>query len=232
MAAPMPMAMESPDAGKIKTGLLIAGIGLLLSSFIFVIGAVLSLFSGTIGFGFAFVGTLIVFIGGLVAFMGTKAYPKGRTMAGAGMALLLVGVILGITSWAMAPTFLLATDPLAYLNALATSIIIGFVAYLLMWIGVLVLPLRLMTGAGKGLAIAGAVLGIVGVVLVVALPYAAILATISALQGGSTVDAGAALLAAVVGFLLGLLAIFIGSILAGVGYIIGRGKLVPAGGAM
>jgi hypothetical protein len=229
MAAPMPMPMESPDTGRIKTGLLVAGIGLLLTAFI-----------GFIGFGF--IGTLIVFIGGLLMFMGTKSYPHARGTALAGMGLILVGTIMAIATFVALPSLsnlptisgtATQAEMQAVVNALLLALLLFFVAYLLTWIGVLIMPLRLVTGSSKGLVIAGSVLGILGPVIILALVYTAFSALAAGISGG-TVDEtefAAQLIGALIGILLGALMIFIGAILAGVGYIIGRGKLVPAGAA-
>jgi len=230
MAAPMPMAMEGPDAGKIKTGLLIAGIGLIISAFI-----------GFVGFGF--VGTLIVLVGGIIMFTGTKSYPKARGMAMAGMGLVLVGMVLSIATYIILPSLFSIPTPTgtptqaemqALVNAVLTGLLLFFVAYLVTWIGVLLMPLRLVTGSSKGLVIAGSVLGILGPLIVLALVYPAFSTIANAVAGG-TVDVNAfaaQIIAALIGLILGFLMILIGSILAGVGYIIGRGRLVPAGGAM
>jgi len=230
MAAPMPMAMEGPDAGKIKTGLLIAGIGLIISAFI-----------GFVGFGF--VGTLIVLVGGIIMFTGTKSYPNARGMAMAGMGLVLVGMVLSIATYIMLPSLFAIPTPTgtptqaelqAAVNAVVTGLLLFVVAYLLTWIGVLLMPLRLVTGSSKGLVIAGSVLGILGPLIIIGLVYP-LFASLSSAVAGGTVDVtefAAQIIAAVIGIILGFLMILIGSILAGVGYIIGRGKLVPAGGAM
>jgi hypothetical protein len=227
MAAPMPMPMESPDTGRIKTGLLVAGIGLLLTAFIAFVG-------------FGFIGTLIVFIGGLLMYTGTKSYPNARGTALAGMGLILVGTIMAIATFVALPSlFNLPTGTTTQaemqnaINALLLALLLFFAAYLLTWIGVLIMPLRLVTGSSKGLIIAGSVLGILGPVIILALVYTAFSALAAGVAGG-TIDQTAfasQLLGAIIGILLGILMIFIGAILAGVGYIIGRGKLVPAGAA-
>lgn len=226
MAAPMPM--ESPDTGRVKIGLLIAGIGLILGAFI--------VFSG-----FGFVTTLIVLIGGVIAFTGTKSYPNARGMAAAGMGLILVGMVLSIVTWIILPSLFALPDPgpnptaeqlQAVLNAIVTGILLFVVAYILAWIGVIIMPLRLVTGSAKGLVIAGGVLGILGPLIILGLVYTAFATLLSAAAGGTVDEAAfaAQVIAAVIGIILGALLILIGGILAGVGYIMGRSRLVPAGG--
>ncbi|HEV8594114.1 MAG TPA: hypothetical protein VGR51_01125 [Thermoplasmata archaeon] len=217
MMPPMPMPMQSPNTGKVRTGLLIAGIGLLLGAFV--------------GFGgFGFIGGLIFVVGGAIMLGGLKSYPNARGMALAGFGLALGGFVLSLVAWVMTPSlFLLVapTDPIAYLNAVVTGLLIGFVASLLLWIGVILMGMKLMTGSAKGLAIAGGVLGLLGAIIFLAMVYTAFAAMLAAVAGGGTFDVNT-LIAAAIGILLGALMSFIGSLLAGIGYIIGRNKIVPA----
>lgn len=208
--APMP---EAPGTGNVRTGLLVAGIGLILGAFL--------------GFLFGFIGPLIVLIGGALMMVGAgKSYRSAKGTATAGFALVLVGFVLNILAWVMTPALLIVGTPTVdYLNTLATGLLISFLATLIFWIGVLVMPLKLMTGSAKGLAIAGAVLGIVGALLVFVMVYLAVAAILAAATGGSVPDLNT-FLAAVAGLIIGGLMGLIGGILAGVGYIIGRGKLV------
>lgn len=226
-AAPMPM-MESPDTGRVRTGLLVAGIGLVISAFI--------------GFvGFNFIGGLIILIGGIVAFTGTKAYPNARGLAIAGVGLMVVAFVVGIVSYVVllsVPALpILATPSLtdlrAYIAAYLNVLLLQFVAGLIAWIGILVFPMKLVTGSAKGLTIAGGVLGIIGAILVLVFVYQAFAAILSSIQGGTITDPALILgqvVVALLGLVLGAVVGFIGFILAGVGYIIGRRKLVPAGG--
>jgi len=221
MGPPMMMPMETPDTGRIKTGLLLGGIGLLISAFI-----------GFVGFGF--VGSLITLIGVVLIFLGTKSYASARGMAGAGLGLVLIGFVLQIVAWTLLPTALgLFTSPTAaqleaYLKAWATSLLVSFIGGLLLWVGVLLAPLKVVTGSSKGLVIAGGILGILAVLVVFSMVYLAANALIAAI-GGGTVPTVEAIISIAFGIILGGLAGLIGGILAGVGYIIGRGKLVPAG---
>jgi len=209
--------MESPNTGKMKTGLLVAGIGLILGAFI--------------GFGgFGFVGTLILAIGGILMLTGAGSYPGAKGTIGAGFALIMVGFIIGIVAWVMTPSLFLLTPPTdlaAYLNALATGLLLSFVAGLLTWIGVIIMPMKVTTGAGKGLAMAGGILGLIGVVLVFVMVYLTVAALVAAIGGGTPPNFNS-ILAAIAGLIIGAILGLVGSILAGVGYIIGRNKLVPA----
>ncbi len=212
-----PMPMGSPNTGKVKTGLLIAGIGLVIGSFL--------------GFGgFGFIGGLLFVIGGAVLMGGLKSYPGARGTAMAGFVLALIGFVLGLVAFFITPSLVLVvapTDPVAYLNAVVLGLLVSFLASLLLWIGVILMGMRLMTGSAKGLAIAGGVLGLLGAIIVLALVYTFFAGLAAAVAGGGAFDV-AGLIAVAIGILLGLLLSFIGSILAGVGYIIGRNKLVPA----
>ena len=226
MGPPMMMPMETPDTGRIKTGLLIGGIGILINAFI-----------GFVGFGF--IGWLLTFIGVLLVWTGTKSYAQARGMATIGLVLVLVGFVLSIGTWFITPAlFAIGFVPTQaelqnILNAWATALLLQFVAGLLAWVGILLAPLKLVTGSSKGLVIAGSILGILGVVLVFGMVYLAVASILSALSGTAPdLDALASqLITALLGLIIGGLMGLIGGILAGVGYIIGRGKLVPAGAA-
>jgi len=224
MAPPMPM--ESPETGRVRTGLIVGGIGLIIWAFT--------------GFGgFGFIGPLIVFIGGIILFTGVKAYPSAKGTATIGMILVLVGAIVGIGAYALTPNYLALTlnpnptiqDVQVVLNALATALLLSFLGGLIAWIGVILMPIKLVTGASKGLTIAGGVMGILGALLVVVLVYTAVAAIAAAIAAGTQTDVTAALatlVGAVFGIILGAIVGFIGGLLAGIGYIIGRKRLVPA----
>lgn len=224
MAPPM-MPMETPDTGRIKTGLLLGGIGILINAFV-----------GFVGFGF--IGWLLTFIGVLLVWTGTKSYPQARGMAMAGMGLLLVGFVLSIVAWSVTPALFTAfggtqAELQNILNAWALSLLLTFIAGLLAWVGILLAPLKLVTGSSKGLLIAGGVLGILGVVIVFGMVYLTVGTILSALSGTAPdLDALASqLITALFGLIIGGLMGLIGGILAGVAYIIGRGKLVAPGAA-
>ncbi|HKZ63203.1 MAG TPA: hypothetical protein VJ400_02055 [Thermoplasmata archaeon] len=206
-AMPPPM-MEPPGASQVKTGLLVAGIGLILGSF-------LGLFLG-------FIGPLIVLIGAALIMTGAgKMNPAGRGMAMGGFVFVLIGLVLNIVSWVLTPAIILGGVYSADIyNSFATALLLSFVASLIYWIGVIILPMRLITGAGKALAIVGGILGLVGALLVFVMVYLALTGLISA--GNFNLNE---ILAVIAGLIIGGILSLVGGILAGVGYIIGRGRL-------
>ncbi len=217
-SAPTPIPpTAAPGTRSVRAGLLVAGIGLILW--------------GILGIVFlGYIGVLITLIGGGIMFSGTKSYPAARGMAIAGLGLLAVGFVLETTASLIMPALFVTqvSDPASYLNALATGLLLLVVAVIISWIGVLVLPLRLVTGSAKGLAVAGVAVGLVGAILVLVLFYTLVSDLAAAARAGTTPDLNRLVLAAL-GFLAGVLMGLIGGIVAGVGYILGRSKLVTVG---
>lgn len=208
----MGMPMDSPNVSRAKLGLLLVGIGLILYSFLQFL-AYLNIVS-----------YLLVVIGAVMAWMGaSKAWPTAKMTVMAGFALILVGLIVWIVAQVTLPV-LGVSYTTNYLNAYATYILVGFVASLLTWIGVILLPLKITAGAGKALTIVGGVLGLVGSLLVFGLVYFGILGLVS--QGGAITSSQ--FLTIVGGLILGGVLGLVGGILAGVGYIVGRGKMPAA----
>lgn len=210
----MGMPMDNPSVRQAKTGMLLAGIGLILYSFLQFLSIV------------NIVSYILLIVGGVMAWMGaSKAWPAAKMTVMAGFALILVGFIVWIVAWVLTPNVVFgASTPATVLNAFATSLLVGFVASLLTWIGVILLPWKMSTGSGRTLPLVGGILGILGSILVLALVYVAVAGIAAAVAAGGTFDV-TAFLAALIGILIGGVLSLIGRILAGIGFIVGRNKM-------
>ena len=143
---------------KTKNGLMIAGIGLILSAF----GARIFV--------------LMVLIGAVIVFTGRNAWPQTRGTAAAGMGLILIGFILSLVSFVLTLVFVLGSvfDPTVLVS------LTGLLGLLVTWIGVLVLAWKITSGAFKWAIVAGFALVLIALVIA---PFASTLDQFEAVFG-------------------------------------------------
>ena len=213
----MPGATPSPDVSKVRKGLRVAGIGLILASILYIFGPV-----GGVSGGIVFV------IGSALVFSGRSAWPAQKAGVAAGFGMIVVGYIIGIVAAVLNLRNLRAfTGPLTSLTTLDVAafqyaLIAVIVAGVLTEIGVVVLPWRFASGNSKGLIAAGAGLSIVGLLLGAVLA----LGVLAGVTGGSvTTNQRDAL---VTDHFIGVSILLVGGIVAGVGYFRARGRLPAA----
>ena len=207
-------AAPSPAVSRAKTGLRVAGIGLILSSILYIIGPT----------NVVIVWTIFV-VGSALVFSGRSAWPAHKGSVAAGFGIIIVGYIIGIVAAILnirvgnVPiTELTAVDVAAFRNVF----IVTFVAGAVTEIGVLVLPWRLASGGSKGLIVAGAGLSIVGLLTEMVLA----LGVLAGVTGGSlTTNQRNAL---VTSLIIGISIIIVGGIIGGVGYFLARRRLPAA----
>ena len=213
-AQTVPGSAPSPAVSKVKKGLRVAGIGVILASILFLFGPV-----GPV------IGGIILVIGSTLVFSGRSAWPAHQGSVAAGFGIIIVGYIIGVLAAVL--NYSAFSGPLTSVTTLdvaafRTALILTLVAGVITEIGVVVLPWRLASGRSKGLIAGGAGLSIVGLLVDTVLAWG----VLAAITGGSvTTDQRNALLTA---FLIGLSFVIVGGILEGVGYFRARGRLPAA----
>src|SRR2546425_7737914 len=134
-------AASSPAVSKVKKGLLVAGIGLILASILYVFGPV-----GVM------IGGIVLVVGSALVFSGRSAWPAHRGSVAAGFAMIVVGFVIGILAAVLylrafsGPLTSLTTLYVAFQYALIAELVAGVITE----IGVLVLPWTLASGSSRG----------------------------------------------------------------------------------
>ena len=207
-AQTMPGAAPSPAVSRVKKGLLVAGIGVILAS-------ILHLFS-PVGW---VIGGIVLVVGSALVFSRRSAWPAHQGSVTAGFGMIIVGYIIGVIADVLDPrAFIVPLNVLTTVDAIQYALIAQLVAGVVTEIGVLVLPWRLASGRSKGLIAAGAGLSIVGFLAIAVLE----LGVLGVAGGSVTPDQRTALLTAAT------IGTFVGGIMGGVGYFLARGRLPVA----